>query len=157
MVLVILDVGCGRNPFPLANITIDINPQVRPTIVADQGYLPIRSNVIDYVYSSHSIEHSPPRDIEKIIREFHRVLKLGGILNLRFPNVFSPFAPSTKAIFHKEHKSFITSIGIALCLLKTGFRRIQWYKEPRALSKRIQKFMPSWFVVYSALLATKRK
>ncbi len=46
-------------------------------IQADARFLPIKSNCLDYYYSSGVLHHSP--DIKKSIEEVYRVLKPGGV------------------------------------------------------------------------------
>lgn len=54
---------------------------------ADCRKLPFRNEFFDNVYSSHVIEHIP--DPENAVAEFKRVLKKGGTLFVRVPNVMN--------------------------------------------------------------------
>jgi SAM-dependent methyltransferase len=52
----------------------------------DRG-LPLASDVVDYVYSSHVLEHFYPRDAEQLVRDMYRVLKPGGIIRICVPDL----------------------------------------------------------------------
>jgi predicted SAM-dependent methyltransferase len=49
--------------------------------------LPFESDSIDYIYSSHLLEHLERSDSEKFLAECHRVLKKGGIFRLVVPDL----------------------------------------------------------------------
>jgi predicted SAM-dependent methyltransferase len=43
-------------------------------------------NSVDLIYSCHVLEHFQRQQIENVLREWHRVLKVGGILRLAVPD-----------------------------------------------------------------------
>jgi predicted SAM-dependent methyltransferase len=49
--------------------------------------LPFDSNSINYVYTSHFLEHTSFEDAKKILNECHRVLKTGGIARIIVPDL----------------------------------------------------------------------
>jgi SAM-dependent methyltransferase len=89
-VLLILDVGCGNAK--KGTIGIDIDREVRPDIVADAIALPFKGETFDKVISVQCLEHlwkHPSRPMETVmsaLKEFNRVLKEGGSLDLTVPN-----------------------------------------------------------------------
>lgn len=49
--------------------------------------LPFEDDSIDFIYSSHSIEHLKKDDAERLLRECFRVLKEGGLIRLIVPDL----------------------------------------------------------------------
>jgi SAM-dependent methyltransferase len=49
--------------------------------------LPFESGSVDFVYSSHALEHLAREDAVKLIAECRRVLKPGGVLRLALPDL----------------------------------------------------------------------
>ena len=86
---VVLDIGSGHYPFPLATILADLyigdSPHRteeiirdhRPLLVLDVGYLPFRNKSIDFAYCSHVLEHVD--DPKKACSELMRVGRRGYI------------------------------------------------------------------------------
>ena len=86
----ILHAGCGNTPLPEwldgAEVRLDINSRCKPDIVAgltDMG--PIGG--FDAVYCCHVLEHLFPRDIPIALGECLRVLKPGGAIIIRVPDL----------------------------------------------------------------------
>jgi len=88
----VLHAGCGGSPLPpwpiLAGteVRLDIDPRCKPDIVAsitDLGDI----GEFDFVFSSHCLEHLHPADGQKALREFRRVLKVGGLAIILVPNL----------------------------------------------------------------------
>ncbi|MGQ9514809.1 MAG: class I SAM-dependent methyltransferase [Thermoproteota archaeon] len=88
--MLVLDVGCGTTK--RGSIGVDIDRDVRPDVVADAKALPFKEEVFDSVISIQCIEHlwwpssSPKEAVLSALKEFRRVLKKGGILDLTVPN-----------------------------------------------------------------------
>lgn len=83
----VLDVGSGGSSygrfFP-NRLSVDIDPERKPDIVADAGNLPFDDNEFEMILCTEMLEHvKNPFDVEK---EFYRVLRPGGrlILTTRF-------------------------------------------------------------------------
>lgn len=77
-----LDIGAGKRS--KASISIDINRDFRPDIVADVRYLPIRSGSIDSIVCSHVIEHID--NLSAAMSEIRRALMKGGKAIFFLPN-----------------------------------------------------------------------
>jgi SAM-dependent methyltransferase len=81
----ILDVGCGLRKD--GTINIDLNRNVKPDIVCDMLFLPFRKETFDKVISSAVVEHTIEPGL--LVRSCYEVLKLGGIIEVTFPNYAS--------------------------------------------------------------------
>jgi len=83
-----LNLGCGyyRSAHG-CTVGLDIQAEVSPNIVADAGMLPFRDEVFDYIYSSHLIEHFSHNDAAKVLAGWVRVLKRGGTIEIRCPDL----------------------------------------------------------------------
>lgn len=88
---IVLDIGAGDTQYYCPDgdpIRIDIDPLTKPDIVADARYLHMISDCFaDVVFSSHTLEHISFREVLSTIREWIRVLKIGGELRLVVPNL----------------------------------------------------------------------
>lgn len=115
----VLHVGCGApNPKKLhANfrnaewqeIRVDIDPAVKPDIVADMTNLSvIKDGEIHAVWSSHNIEHLPAHRVKVALAEFFRVLKPGGFVLLTLPDLQAVAAEIAKG---KLEEALYTSPG----------------------------------------------
>jgi predicted O-linked N-acetylglucosamine transferase (SPINDLY family) len=93
----VLHVGCGGadvRSLPAYfqgfwdEVRLDINPAVRPDIVASMlDMSAVAEATIDAVFSSHNIEHLYPHEVELALKEFRRVLKPEGLLVLTCPDL----------------------------------------------------------------------
>jgi len=86
-----LEIGPGANPQtdPARTLYIDRYTQYlgQPMIVdvvADAERLPLAAGRLDYLFSSHALEHCP--NTLAVLREWQRVLRHGGRLVLRLPH-----------------------------------------------------------------------
>jgi len=61
------------------------SPGVRPLELRQP--LPLADGVYEVVYSSHTLEHLPRNKVPRILSEFRRVLKPGGILRIVVPDL----------------------------------------------------------------------
>ncbi|WP_346796465.1 methyltransferase domain-containing protein [Halomonas sp. Bachu 37] len=93
-----LNVGCGsagpeRLPecFQQAGwqqIRLDINPAVKPDIIADTTDLSaVETASMDAVFSSHNLEHLYLHDTVAALNEMHRVICPGGFLLITLPDL----------------------------------------------------------------------
>ncbi len=72
-------------------------------VVGDASNLPIRTGALDYLFSSHVLEHCP--DTIATLNEWTRVLKLEGLLVLRLPHkerTFDKLRPVTPLSHHVD-------------------------------------------------------
>lgn len=84
-----LDLGCGRTKFA-GTIGVDIVPVPGVDVIADlNGTLPFRTDSIDAIYTSHTLEH-----VESFIRtmeEIWRVCRNRARVHIWVPHASSPF------------------------------------------------------------------
>jgi predicted SAM-dependent methyltransferase len=81
----ILDIGCGEKKVASNAIGLDVRRTKAVDIIADARLLPFRDEAFDVVYSSHVIEHFSHREVKDVVREWARVLKRGGTIEIRCP------------------------------------------------------------------------
>ncbi len=81
-----LDIGCGLSKRE-DSIGIDLRKVGSVDILADAHSLPFKNETFDHVYSSHTIEHFSHKETGKILTEWTRVLKSGGIIEIRCPDL----------------------------------------------------------------------
>lgn len=97
-----LHVGCGGEHLPgwfgeCDEVRLDIDAMHAPDIVAsmtDMGDI----GGFDVVYSSHSLEHLYPHDVNRALREFARVLKPGGRAVILVPDL-EDVRPTTDVVY----------------------------------------------------------
>lgn len=81
-----LHLGCGKRFLP-GYIHIDLNKFDHIDHNANIYPLPfIESGSVDLIYFSHGIEYFSREEIPKVLKEYKRVLKTGGILRLAVPD-----------------------------------------------------------------------
>jgi predicted SAM-dependent methyltransferase len=87
----IADLGSGPvTPYMIDEgqvISFDIREDMRPDVICDLRFLPVPSQTFDIVFSSHTLEHFGWTNIQKILKEWVRILKVGGELRLVVPNL----------------------------------------------------------------------
>lgn len=87
----IADIGSGpQSPYMRDEgkvVTFDIREELRPDVVCDVRHLPVPDETFDIVYSSHTLEHFGLNDVQRVLREWIRTLKVGGELRLIVPNL----------------------------------------------------------------------
>ena len=81
-----LHLGCGSK-FIAGFEHIDSTNHRHLTHCADVRSLPMYANdSVDLIYASHVLEHFGRQDYPNVLREWHRLLKPGGILRLAVPD-----------------------------------------------------------------------
>lgn len=94
----VLHVGCGNSPaFRMPHcfqgkeweeIRLDIDPLVKPDIVADLiDMSAINDESVDAVWSSHNLEHLDDFNVPLALAEIHRVLKPNGFALITLPDM----------------------------------------------------------------------
>ena len=93
-----LHIGCGHSPWP-GYVNIDpYTPEA--DLKADARSLPYEDGSVDEICCHHVLEHIPQRHFVATLKEWHRVLKTGGHLDLGLPDLglcFSEFAKAPEA------------------------------------------------------------
>ena len=84
--MIILDIGCGKKKL-LGSIGIDFSDMTDADIKLDLNteLLPFESSSVDYIYSSHALEHFSTEGFIHIIKEVYRCLKPQGQFYLVVP------------------------------------------------------------------------
>lgn len=84
---ILLHIGCGQRYIPTFTHHIDAIKFPHVDIVASADKLGMfADNSVDLIYASHLLEHFGRHDIEKVLQEWYRVLKVGGTLRLAVPD-----------------------------------------------------------------------
>ncbi len=81
-----LHLGCGDIDQP-GFINIDVRP--RKHVHRVQGIDDLRAfanGSVAMIYSSHCLEHVPRRQVPQVLKEWHRVLRPGGLLRVSVPD-----------------------------------------------------------------------
>lgn len=104
------DIGCGLRSYPhhLEGdvVRIDSNPDVQPDVCCDVRQIPIPDNHFDRVFAAHILEHFHYTQSVFLIREWTRILKPGGEIEIRVPN----FA----AVIDGFSKGLVDSLDLAI-------------------------------------------
>lgn len=83
---ILINLGCGQSSHSKF-INIDGLPYPHVHFVHRIDRLPMFSdNSVDLIYASHCLEHFKYRDIGRVLNEWIRVLKPGGLLRLSVPD-----------------------------------------------------------------------
>lgn len=87
-----LDIGSGDHHLKQPKeewIHQDGCPGENVDIVCDFSAIPLDSGIVDEAWSGDSIEHIPLWDLDKTMKEWNRVMKVGGVLGGQTPNLHS--------------------------------------------------------------------
>ena len=110
-----INLGCGldkREGF----LNIDINASGDPDLVCDITNLQsLPSAYFEYAIAQDVLEHIQRLKIRNTLKEWNRILKIGGVLELQLPNVVGLLTLLTK----KENKSPIMQEKLLQCLFGT--------------------------------------
>lgn len=87
-----LDLGSGYETKGREWTRIDMSPKCKPDYVWDITKIPYPEewapeNGVSYIRMDNIVEHIEPYTWIKVVSELHRVLKPGGILWIRVPNI----------------------------------------------------------------------
>ncbi|WP_193195856.1 class I SAM-dependent methyltransferase [Nostoc sp. MG11] len=81
-----LHLGCGFVKHPkFINIDLLPAPHIHYQRSIDD-LSPFENNSVNLIYASHCLEHFPHNKVSKVLKEWFRVLKQGGILRLSIPD-----------------------------------------------------------------------
>jgi predicted SAM-dependent methyltransferase len=82
-----LDLGCGNNISPeFINVDYHWMPGVDVCMDISKYNLPINANTLKGIYTEHCLEHIPYTEIPRILKDFYRILKNGGVLRIVVPD-----------------------------------------------------------------------
>lgn len=72
---------------------LDIDPRGKPDILCDARELVTQTpDQFDAIYCSHNLEHYYAHDVQNVLRGFLHVLKPGGFVEIRVPDIGALFA-----------------------------------------------------------------
>lgn len=120
---IILDVGCGgmnryENYFSKKDkyLTLDIDPNNKPDIIASAENIPMGNNTVDSVVCTQVLEHL--KNPTQAIAEFYRILKNGGYALITVPQWGE---------LHEEPNDYyrFTNFGIKHILESAGFTLVE--------------------------------
>lgn len=99
-----LNLGCGKAiKKKFINLDFYKHPNTKVDIVTNLNKkMPFNDFSIDYIYSSHLLEHLTWIKGEKLIKDCFRVLKKGGKIRLLIPD----FKKIFKSYINKDHRFF---------------------------------------------------
>ncbi|MCX5704297.1 MAG: methyltransferase domain-containing protein, partial [Candidatus Omnitrophica bacterium] len=109
--------------------------------------LPFEDSSVDYIYTSHFLEHLKRFEAEKVLKECHRVLKDEGILRIVVPDlglILKKYTERDKQFFidsfHRDDTK--AAEGLALADLLSGV----FYPEANKLQQSRLKKIASFFI-----------
>jgi predicted SAM-dependent methyltransferase len=101
-----LHLGCGERSIP-GFIHVDVRAFDNVDMVCQLNKLDtFKDSSVDLIYCSHALEHFKRYDCEGVLKEWHRVLKPGGILRVAVPD----FEAIVK--IYQEYKDVELLIGL---------------------------------------------
>lgn len=80
-----LNVGSGKVKLP-GWVNIDIEPGADLVIDVRKG-LPFADSGVDFIYCEHFLEHLTFEEDAKVLKEFHRCLREGGVVRIAMPDL----------------------------------------------------------------------
>jgi len=152
-----VNIGCGLN-YREGYINIDVREEVKPDIVLDleECKLPFGDGEVSEIIAHDIIEHVSFRKVRDLFIEFNRVLKIGGQISIRVPDIRS----LAKNVMERAwsyweigywfygaqdypqniHKSGFTFEALASLLTETGFVILEHKKDNSNLIVLAEKF-----------------
>lgn len=126
-----LDMGCADRPIIKDVTTVDQDIRVHPNIVADMSNIPLDDNSQDFIVSSHSLEHTD--NTIDTLREWHRLLKVGGKLGIMVPH--GEYA-DTEDLGDSSgtHRVLFTEKTLEIFLKHIGFKEVNVRRIERPLA-----------------------
>lgn len=81
-----LNLGCG-NDYRQGYVNVDLRTDCETDLVSDVTKLPYEDGEVDEILALDLLEHFPVFRTLDILSEWRRVLKLGGLLAIKVPNL----------------------------------------------------------------------
>jgi len=85
-----LDLGAGHSSVHLDSyhvLSVDARVDYHPDILCDLRKIPLSDESVSAIYSSHTLEHFCFSEIHDVFTEWLRILKIGGDITLRLPDI----------------------------------------------------------------------
>lgn len=82
-----LHIGCGNVILPKPFENLDARDGEGVDHLGEAYPLDFADETFDLVYSSHVLEHFKRQDTQKVVKEWVRVLKPGGVIRLSVPSI----------------------------------------------------------------------
>lgn len=124
-----VNLACGKTPFYHGWLNIDLRPQFKHPetsgfVIADlKNGVPIRSNSVDFIFTSHFLEHLDPFDeCRSFLDDCFRILKPNGTLRIVVPD-FCRIA----SIYLEDPRSFYQEYGYEK----------PWFNKARTWTRRL--------------------
>lgn len=118
-----IEIGAGYNPQPgYEHIDARRLPHIEHVMDFAKDPLPYGDNTVDEILSNHSIEHASYRRLPFILKEWHRVLKAGGKVVLRTPDL-----------------EFICKTYLA------GKKTPEWPDDEKFIENNLGEVSPAWW------------
>jgi predicted SAM-dependent methyltransferase len=84
----VLEICGGLTPIDRKNINVDIVDDPLVDVVVNlHERLPFNDDSVDQIVSVATLEHFGLSDMRRILKEFHRILKKGGVLEIGVPSL----------------------------------------------------------------------
>jgi predicted SAM-dependent methyltransferase len=160
-----IDIGAGiRNKkAPLDEWThLDVFPDDHMEIVCDFGHIPIENGEVDEIYSGDVIEHIEMGRRDEVLKEWNRILKIGGVFTGSTPNLHSTMMRyasgelsmedaygalyGSQETSYQQHYTTYTTKTLKALLEKYGFGCIDFSESPGNDDP-----MNSWWVVWTCI------
>ncbi|MFC1690835.1 methyltransferase domain-containing protein [Nanoarchaeota archaeon] len=105
-----LNIGCGKD-IKDGFINVDQHKELGADLVHKLPEpLPFKKNTVDYIYCSHVLEDFL-HEYVPIMKDFHRVLKKGGLLHIRVPYGLDVSNPYHVRFFNERSFKAFSGIG----------------------------------------------
>jgi hypothetical protein len=112
-----LHFGCGSDYKP-GFINLDMNKSADYYFDA-RNKLHFKDGTIEYIYSSHFVEHLSNNELMDHLKESFRILQVNGILRICVPD----FVGSIRAYMQKDYDRLVLRFQINLSIFHNGYRR----------------------------------
>jgi predicted SAM-dependent methyltransferase len=121
--------GCGTiTPYGWVNSDLHKHPGVDLAADIRRG-LPFADNEFDYIVSIHALPEIPYCDLDGVIRELRRMLKVGGVLRLALPDLDK----AIQAYLSKDIDYFLVPDDHVRSLSSKMIVQLTWYGMVRSM------------------------